>query len=149
MNATQIKFQYKARLWAAALDEMGNLSVVSTDGEGQNHAVGAFHKASRMLSVYNECRPDGSRTFLHSGTFVSGKVVPAICVAVDDENNAEEFWDNFRESMPVWAKVLSNTEAGESVQVPVSVWEEIQKIEGFSDGPDYARTAIMIAETEE
>lgn len=148
MNATQIKFRYKANVWAAALDAMGNLTVVSTDGEGQNHAVGAFRKACEILSVFNDSESSAC-PYHHSGAFVSGKVVPAISVVVDDENNAENFWANFRETMPAWAKVLSDTDSGEAVRIPVSVWESIQKIEGFADGPNYASTAIMIAEIDE
>jgi hypothetical protein len=149
MNATQIEFRYKANFWTAELSESGTLTVKSDNGEGQNHAVGAFYKACHMLSVFSESNTDGGRSFSHSGAFVSGPVVPAVFVVVDDENNAETFWTNFRDSLPVWAATLADTDAGESVRIPVYVWEQIQKIEGFASGPDHARTAIMIAEASE
>lgn len=148
MNATQIKFRYKGNEWAAALDAMGNLTVTSTNGEGQNHAVGAFHKACEILSVFNES-DDPSRPYHHSCAFVSGSVVPAVFVVVDDENAAETFWENFREIMPAWAKVFSDTDSGEAVRIPVRDWQKIQAIEGFADGPEFARTAIAIAEAGE
>ena len=62
-------------------------------------------------------------------------------VKVEQEYNAETFWANFREQLP---EVSDRLGFGSEVEVTKEEWEAIQKIEGFTGGPDYAPVAMTI-----
>lgn len=62
-----------------------------------------------------------------------------VTVTADDENNAEVFWANLQDQHPGLAEELRRGE----VVVDAEVWSQIQLIEGFSDGPSYAPTALV------
>jgi hypothetical protein len=65
-----------------------------------------------------------------------------ITIKADDENNADLFWVNLDKAMPEIADQLRSGE----VEVNAETWEEIQKIEGFADGPSYAPQALFEVE---
>ena len=62
-----------------------------------------------------------------------------LTIAIDNENNADIFWAAFDEQMPELAAQLREGETA----VTKEIWEKIQSIEGFCDGPNYAPTALI------
>jgi hypothetical protein len=65
-----------------------------------------------------------------------------ITIRADDENNAEAFWAKFTESYPGVAEQVRESEA----VVDLPTWKAIQQLEGFSDGPEYAKDALVVVE---
>ena len=59
----------------------------------------------------------------------------------DCEFNAEKFWDNFRSQFPVEASWIM---FGASCEMDIATWEEVQKIDGFGDGPSHAPHALIV-----
>ena len=62
-------------------------------------------------------------------------------IKADDENNAEKFWSIFSDSHVYLADQIRVS--GEAF-VTAEDWREIQEIEGFSDGPEHARNALLV-----
>jgi hypothetical protein len=58
-----------------------------------------------------------------------------ITVRVDDENNAEAWWDALSETMPGLASALRV--CGE-VTVDVATWGRLTALPGWDGGPEYA-----------
>lgn len=69
-----------------------------------------------------------------------------LTVRFDDENNAEIFVCELREKFPTIAATLCT--AG-SCDITRDEWAAIQKLEGFADGPAYARYALVVADQED
>jgi len=61
-------------------------------------------------------------------------------IKVDDENNSALFWDSLRETYPVIANCLEQDQAA---VVTEEVYELLAELPGFSDGPKYARHALI------
>lgn len=66
-----------------------------------------------------------------------------IIIQADQENNAEEFWAELDTAFPKVAQQLR--ESGQ-VTVDQATWDAIQNLSGFSDGPSYARNALLVVE---
>jgi hypothetical protein len=64
-------------------------------------------------------------------------------ITVDYENNAETFWTNFRVHMPALA---ARFDLDSTAELTTEEWEKVQTIEGFADGPDYGREALLVTE---
>jgi hypothetical protein len=62
-----------------------------------------------------------------------------VTIQADDENNAEVFWAAFDAAYPELAQQVRNGGA----TVDAATWQAIQELDGFSDGPDYAPTALV------
>ena len=67
-----------------------------------------------------------------------------VTVEADMENNAEAFWAALGEQFP---SVASELRSNGTARVSEQDWLAIQNLEGFSNGPDYARDALIINET--
>lgn len=68
-------------------------------------------------------------------------------IIVDHENNAEKFWEN----LTILEEKIKELRRLASVAVdPEDSWvpELLQRIPGFSEGPEYAPTALMFQEME-
>jgi hypothetical protein len=65
-----------------------------------------------------------------------------ITVLVDQEYTAEYWWDALRERYPAFARVLERN--GRAV-ITVTFWKKIASLPGFTGGPEYAPTALMIS----
>jgi hypothetical protein len=63
-----------------------------------------------------------------------------IAVRVDAENNAEQWWDAVREAYPDFATSLSRNGAAVIRQ---ELWHQLAALPGFSDGPAYAKDALI------
>jgi hypothetical protein len=63
-----------------------------------------------------------------------------IAVRVDEENNAEEWWDALAECYPNFTRSLQRNEAA---VIAASLWNDLASLPGFDDGPDYASTALI------
>lgn len=63
-----------------------------------------------------------------------------IAIRVDDENNAEEWWDAAREAAPKIAASLSRNNAA---VVTRPVFDALAALPGFEDGPEYAPAALI------
>jgi hypothetical protein len=71
--------------------------------------------------------------------------IPKVTIAANDENNAEIFWGEFDERFPEIATQVRNG----ITTVSVKTWEAIQQLAGFSDGPSYARDALLVITEDE
>ena len=82
----------------------------------------------------------------------SGRILFApTAVSVDEENNAESWWTAARaakETAPTWLRPLLAVSGPSRVLAPDAAaakagraWAEA--LPGYSDGPDYARTALI------
>ena len=60
-------------------------------------------------------------------------------IMADYEHNAELFWQNLAEQLPVIAQQLQSG----ATEVDAETWAQIQQIEGFSGGPAHAPHAIV------
>jgi hypothetical protein len=81
--------------------------------------------------------------------------ITSITVKVDSENNAEAWWDAMRESLPALerndpevAGLLSVLERHGEVEISDPATIErfdsfVHSLPGFSDGPEYAREALI------
>lgn len=63
-----------------------------------------------------------------------------IAVRVDDENTAEAWWDAARQQYPDFTRSL---ERNGTAIIHASLWNSLAALPGFSDGPDYAPTALI------
>lgn len=63
-----------------------------------------------------------------------------IAVRVDNEYNAEEWWDSLREQYPAFAQALQQD--GHAV-IASSLWDALIALPGFCGGPDYAECALI------
>jgi len=63
-----------------------------------------------------------------------------VSIEVDEEFNADSFWEAFDESFPEIAEVVRSK--GET-NVTTETWEEIKRLNGFADGPSYAPHALI------
>lgn len=63
-----------------------------------------------------------------------------VAIQVDQENNAEQFWEELREYHENLADALGRDDCA---IVKKEIWEAIKALPGFSDGPDYARDALL------
>ncbi len=66
-------------------------------------------------------------------------VVEGTWVDADDEFNADGFWFAFRQAFP---NTAANVASGRTL-LSTQLWEKIQSLPGFSDGPPHARNAIV------
>lgn len=64
----------------------------------------------------------------------------SVTITADHENNAEIFWNNFQDAFQDLAHLLG---AGNTVTISREKWVKIQAIPGFSDGPEFARGALI------
>ena len=61
-------------------------------------------------------------------------------ISADHENNAETFWANCRQQLPaIWEKLHD-----EVAELTDAEWSAVQAVEGFADGPEHARTALVV-----
>jgi hypothetical protein len=63
-----------------------------------------------------------------------------IAIRVDDENNAESFWDALRSAYPELAASLSRNSAA---VIESSLWDKLAEMPGFEDGPAHAPCALI------
>ena len=70
---------------------------------------------------------------------MSNATAAAITIMADHEYNAELFWQNLAEQLPVIAQQLQSG----ATEVDAETWAQIQQIEGFSGGPAHAPHAIV------
>lgn len=63
-----------------------------------------------------------------------------IAVRVDDENNAETWWDAVRETYPTFAESLARN-GGAVIAAPL--WDDLAALPGFADGPAHVETALI------
>jgi hypothetical protein len=77
-------------------------------------------------------QPNGDET-------MSNATAAAITIMADHEYNAELFWQNLAEQLPVIAQQLQSG----ATEVDAETWAQIQQIEGFSGGPAHAPHAIV------
>jgi len=61
-------------------------------------------------------------------------------ITADSENNAEEFWFEFDYLFPVVSETIRSN--GFAIVSPVE-WDAIKSIKGFSEGPEYAKDALI------
>jgi hypothetical protein len=61
-------------------------------------------------------------------------------VRVEDEYNAEEWWDALREQFPEFARSLERNNAA---VIASPLWDLLAGLPGFSGGPEYAPTALI------
>lgn len=70
-------------------------------------------------------------------------------IIIDEENNAEGFWEHVGAS-PDTPEELRAIEIGDRIEVSAARAEEIrewcEKAPGFSGGPEHARTALIFSE---
>ncbi len=66
-----------------------------------------------------------------------------ITITADDENNGDVFFCELREKFPSIAATLCTSG---TCDVTREEWSAIQKLEGFSDGPDYAKSALVVVQ---
>ena len=66
-----------------------------------------------------------------------------ITITTDEENNGDVFFCELREKFPaIAATIMRHDEA----EVSREEWAAIQKLDGFADGPDYARRALVVVQ---
>lgn len=70
-------------------------------------------------------------------------------IAVDFENNAEEWWDAAREALDTPASInvllqTNETEVTVSDDEALDVIAWAEQLPGWNDGPDYAPTALTV-----
>lgn len=68
-----------------------------------------------------------------------------ITIKADMENNADTFWAAFDEAYPEVADAIRKNDFA---TVDQATWDAIQNLEGFSDGPAYARNALLVDDAE-
>jgi hypothetical protein len=61
-------------------------------------------------------------------------------IRVDDENNAERWWDALREARP---DIATSLERNGCAVVSDSVLHSLESLPGWSDGPEYAKTPLI------
>lgn len=64
-----------------------------------------------------------------------------ITITTDEENNGDIFFCELREKFPAIAATIATHDEAE---VTREEWAAIQKLEGFADGPEYARHAMVV-----
>ena len=67
-------------------------------------------------------------------------VEPEVMVFIDEENPAEEWWTAAREAFPA---IMIRFE-GNAATITRSELAQLKALPGWSDGPEYARTALRI-----
>ena len=65
-----------------------------------------------------------------------------VTIQIDMENTAETFWGEMEAAFPSLCESLRQND---QATVSPETWEAIQKLEGFADGPAYARTALLVS----
>lgn len=78
-----------------------------------------------------------------SGRLVICDDESGVKITADEEFAAEEFWSEFDVLYPAIADILRSEGA---CVVSETTWSEIQEIEGFADGPEYARYALRVVQ---
>ena len=68
-----------------------------------------------------------------------------IAVQVDDENNAELFWEALDERFPEMAKALR--EDGSAI-LPIPEFHKLIALPSWDDGPNYASTALLYGKSD-
>ena len=63
-----------------------------------------------------------------------------IIITADEENNAETFWSEFDSAYP---EIADQVREG-AATIDNATWDAIQKLAGFADGPEYARTPFVV-----
>lgn len=63
-----------------------------------------------------------------------------IAVRADHENNAEEWWDALRQQYPRFADTFMRHDVA---VIRSELWDVLAALPGFSDGPEYAPTALL------
>lgn len=63
-----------------------------------------------------------------------------IAIRVDEEFNAEKFWENLNGRFP---DLCSSLRSNNCAIVSESLWESIQMIPGFDGGPFHAMNALI------
>jgi hypothetical protein len=113
---------------------MAKYNVINIGGEFLNLDGAMDH--SEAIELANEIEAEHN---------IEVKVVEVsgVTVRADYENNAELFWDTIREKHPAIAEKL---QADADVFLTDEEWETVQAVEGFEDGPNYARTALLQVE---
>lgn len=71
--------------------------------------------------------------------FVAAMQGRNIIIKADIENNAEEFWEAFEKEYPSIAHDVCNGYA----KVDTITWQKLQQLPGFSNGPSYAKNALI------
>lgn len=66
---------------------------------------------------------------------------PQLTITADDENCADTFWGHLDMLFPEIADQLRKQN---KAVVSPAVWEALQKLEGFRDGPAHAREALLV-----
>ena len=66
-----------------------------------------------------------------------------ITITTDEENNGDVFFCELREKFPAIAATIATHDEAE---VTCEEWAAIQKLDGFADGPDYARHALVVVQ---
>ncbi len=66
-----------------------------------------------------------------------------ITITADDENNGDVFFCELRKKFPTIAATLCTSG---TCEVTREEWAAIQNLEGFSDGPDYAKSALVVVQ---
>jgi len=106
-----------------------------------------FGYAVKFLKKNGYTFDNGTKTWLGTNnvSFLvnEGYAKAGVMVRVDYENNAELFWDTIREKHPAIAEKF---QANANVFLTEEEWETVQAVEGFEDGPNYARTALRMNE---
>jgi methylphosphotriester-DNA--protein-cysteine methyltransferase len=93
------------------------------------------------MKKQNSARNSGTRQYRKHLSMID-KNTKQVTIKADFENNAETFWAAFDEAYPEIANQVR--EGGATVDS--ATWRAIQSLEGFSDGPSYARDALMVVE---
>lgn len=147
----ETEFEYKGSMWTAHIgsaDDKGasKLTVrhINADDDhcaGQHLVLMATQYACNLFGVQQLM----SRPSVHSGGTNSCFVEQCVKVIPDSEHNAEEWWANVRDRYPRIATLLE-TDLPTLLSVPDFV--ALSLLPGFTGGPDYAPTALMIV-TEE
>jgi len=69
-------------------------------------------------------------------------------IQIDQENNAEDFWDNIYDlrnaGKDVPQEIMDEAIVSDDRADEIEAWCE--GIEGYEDGPDHARTALLFTE---
>jgi hypothetical protein len=65
-------------------------------------------------------------------------------VSVDFEYSADEFWAELREDHPEIAERFGDTLTTESVMIHEDELEQVQKLAGWGEGPEFARNPLYL-----
>ncbi len=155
-NATKLAelfdFMIGQSLCGNVLDDQGETNVGTVTAEESNPLILTDDDASELYYSFNRRGYSLTRVkvaeFLRQVQMRKGARVfgwyAEITIKADDENNAIEFWQSLDEQFPAIAKELRDND---QASIDAETWNAIQSLKGFSDGPEFARNALVVVES--